>query len=80
LAGNALVAIGSPSVPGLLEVLKDAQQSARIQAMRVLAVIRDHSAIPAMMQVMDEDSVFLQHWAKEGLERLGLNMVYIQPS
>ncbi len=80
LAGNALVAIGNPSVPGLLKVLKEAKQSARIQAMRALAEIRDHRAIPAMMQVMDEDSVLLQHWAKEGLERLGLNMVYIKPS
>ena len=79
LAGNALAAIGSPSVPGLLEVLKEAQQSARIQAMRALAEIRDHRAIPAMMQVMDEESVFLQHWAREGLERLGLDMVYIRP-
>ena len=80
LAGNALVAIGGPSVPNLLEVLKDAKQSARIHAMRALAEIRDHRAIPAMMQVMDEESVFLQHWAKEGLERLGLDMVYIRPS
>jgi HEAT repeat protein len=80
LAGNALAAIGSPSVPALLEVLKEAQQSGRIQAMRALAEIRDHRAIPAMMQVMDEQSVFLQHWANEGLERLGLDMVYIKPS
>jgi HEAT repeat protein len=80
LAGNALIAIGGPSVPGLLEALKEAKQSARIQAMRALAEIRDHRAIPTMMQVMDEESVFLQHWAKEGLERLGLDMVYIKPS
>lgn len=79
LAGNALAVIGSPSVPALLEVMKEAQQSARIQAMRALAEIRDHRAIPVMMQVMDEESVFLQHWAKEGLERLGLDMVYIKP-
>jgi len=32
-----------------------------------------------MMQVMDEDSALLQHWAKEGLERLGLDMVYMKP-
>jgi HEAT repeat protein len=80
LAGNALIKIGTPSVPALLEVLKDGRQSARIQALRALAEIRDHRAIPAMMKVMEEDSVLLQHWAKEGLERLGLNMVYIKPS
>jgi hypothetical protein len=28
---------------------------------------------------MQEDSALLQHWAQEGLERLGLDMVYIKP-
>ena len=79
LAVNALVKIGSPAVPALLEVVKNAPQSARIHALRALAEIRDHRAIPIMMKVMEEDSVLLQHWAKEGLDRLGLDMVYIKP-
>jgi HEAT repeat protein len=79
LAVNALVKIGSPAVPALLEVVKNARQSARIHALRALAEIRDHRAIPIMMKVMEEDSVLLQHWAKEGLDRLGLDMVYIKP-
>jgi len=79
LAVNALVKIGSTAVPSLIEIVKSAPQSARIHALRALAEIRDHRAIPVMMQVMGEDSALLQHWAKEGLERLGLNMVYIKP-
>jgi HEAT repeat protein len=79
LAVNALVKIGSASVPALIEVVKQAPQSARIHALRALAEIRDHRAIPVMMKVMEEDSVLLQHWAKEGLDRLGLDMVYIKP-
>ena len=79
LAVNALVKIGKAAVPSLLEVVKGASQSARIQALRALAEIRDHRAIPVMMKVMEEDSVLLQHWAKEGLDRLGLDMVYIKP-
>lgn len=79
LAVNALVKIGSPAVPALMEVVKKAPQSARIHALRALAEIRDHRAIPVMMKVMEEDSVLLQHWAKEGLDRLGLDMVYIKP-
>jgi hypothetical protein len=47
--------------------------------LRALAGIRDHRAIQVMMEVMSEDSVLLQHWAQEGLERLGLDMVYIKP-
>lgn len=80
LAMNALVKIGKDSVTALIECVKGkSSQSARILALRALAELRDHRAIPVMMQVMEEDSVLLQHWAKEGLERLGLDMVYIKP-
>jgi len=79
LAMNALIQIGKESVPALIECVKSKSQSARILALRALAEIKDHRAIPVMMQVLDEDSVLLQHWAKEGLERLGLDMVYIKP-
>ena len=79
LAVNALIKIGKAAVPSLIEVVKAGSQSTRIHALRALAEIRDHRAIPVMMQVMEEDSVLLQHWAKEGLDRLGLDMVYIKP-
>ena len=87
LAATALVKMGSTAVPLLIETVKrhpelaegSNAQSQRIHALRALAEIRDHRAIPVMMQVMQEDSVLLQHWAREGLERLGLDMVYIKP-
>jgi HEAT repeat protein len=79
LAVNALVKIGKAAVPALIDVVKNGAQSARIHALRALAELRDHRAIPVMMKVMEEDSALLQHWAKEGLDRLGLDMVYIKP-
>ena len=79
LAVRALVNIGKPAVPSLIEKVKGASQSARILALRALVDIRDPRAIPVMMQVMEEDSALLQHWAKEGLEKLGLDMVYMKP-
>ena len=85
LAANALVKTGSPAVPSLIEAAKrptvegTSSQTQRIHALRALAEIRDHRAIPVMMQVMQEESALLQHWAQEGLERLGLDMVYIKP-
>jgi len=79
LAVNALIQIGKASVPPLIESMKNESQSVRILALRALAEIRDHRAIPVMMQVMEEDSALLQHWAQAGLERLGLDMVYIKP-
>lgn len=79
LAVNALVKIGNAAVPSLIDIVKNSPQSARIHALRALAEIRDHRAIPVMMKVMEEDSALLQHWAKEGLDRLGLDMVYMKP-
>lgn len=79
LAGNALVKIGSPSVPSLLRVMEDAPTGIRILALRALSDIRDHRAIPVMLKSLSDDSAVLQYWAQEGLERLGLNMVYIKP-
>ena len=79
LAVKALVNIGKPAVPSLIEKVKSGSQSARILALRALVEIRDPRAIPVMMQVMDEGSALLQHWAKEGLEKLGLDMVYMKP-
>jgi phycocyanobilin lyase beta subunit len=87
LAGKALTKIGSPSVLSLLEVLQARVESgrnkystaARILALRALSDIRDHRAIPVMMKSLSEDSAMLQYWAQEGLNRLGLNMVYIKP-
>ncbi|MBC7876505.1 MAG: HEAT repeat domain-containing protein [Anaerolineales bacterium] len=79
LAGNALVKIGCPSVLSLLEVMKEAPTAIKIRALRALAEIRDHRAIPIMMKSLSEESALLQYWAQEGLERLGLDMVYIKP-
>ena len=79
LAVKALAKIGKAAVPSLIESVKSGLQASRILALRALVEIRDHRAIPVMMQVMSEESALLQHWAKEGLERLGLDMVYIKP-
>ena len=80
LAGNALVRIGGPSVSGLLEVMtNDTPVSIRIIALRSLAELRDHRAIPVLMKSLSEESAVLQYWAQEGLERLGQDMVYLKP-
>ncbi len=79
LAGTALVKIGSPSVPNLLEVMKGAPMGVQILALRALSDIRDHRAIPVMMKVLNEESAVLQYWAQEGLQKLGLDMIYGKP-
>jgi HEAT repeat protein len=79
LARSALVVIGKPAVPSLLNVPKAVPQRARINTLRALAEIADYAAIPALIAALEEDSAMLQHWAEEGLERLGLNMIYLKP-
>lgn len=80
LAANALGRAGSASTPPLLEILDGAPQVVRILAMRVLSEVKDHRAIPAMMKALNDDSAVIQHWAREGLERLGLDLVFMKPS
>jgi HEAT repeat protein len=79
LAANALVALGKGAVPGLIEAAKEGQSNTRILALRALSELRDHRAIPVMMKCIQEESAVLQYWAQLGLERLGLDMVYIKP-
>lgn len=83
LAGNALVKIGRPAVADLIEVMNADDRKTplhiRILILRTLAEIRDHRAIPVFMKSMSEESAVLQYWAQTGLERLGLDMVYIKP-
>jgi HEAT repeat protein len=79
LARNALVAIGNPAVPFLMNISRNAPQRTRINALRAVAEIADYRAIPTLMAALEEDSAMLQHWAEEGLERLGLDMLYLTP-
>lgn len=79
LSANALIAIGKPIIPILLGAFECESSSARIHIMRILAGIGDYRAIPIMMNAMESDSAMLHYWANKGLERLGLDMVYIKP-
>jgi HEAT repeat protein len=79
LAMHALVANGKAAVPALMEVSSDSPHAVRINVLRALAEIQDHRAISIFMAALEEQSALLQHWAEEGLNRLGLNMIYIKP-
>ena len=79
LAGNALVRIGAAAVPALIELLQNGKHSARLEAARVLAGIKDPRAIPVLMKALAEDSTVMQYWAEHGLDQAGLGMVYLKP-
>ena len=76
LAASALIAIGEPAIPGLLELLEGAPHTSSVEIVRALAGIGDPRAIPALMKAMEQDSPAMQYWAEQGLDHLGLGMVY----
>ena len=80
LAGDALAAIGSQAVPQLLEAMQHGDQFVRIEAVRALAKIGDQSAIPALFEALEDDSALIEYWASEGLEKLGVGMVFYKPN
>jgi HEAT repeat protein len=79
LAANALVAIGEPAVPELIGVMENGKGKSRLEAARALAKIGDPDAIPALFDALGEDSAWMDYWANEGLERMGVGMVFFKP-
>lgn len=79
LAANALIQRGASAVEALLEVMHSGSQRARLGAVRALAEIRDGRAIPALMKALEEDSALMEYWAQEGLERMGVGMMFFKP-
>ncbi len=79
LAASALIAIGAPAVPGLLALLETSSHASCVEIIRALANIGDLRTIPALMQALEQDSPAMHYWAEQGLDRLGMGMVYIQP-
>jgi HEAT repeat protein len=79
LATRALVVAGEAAVPGLMEAFEAATPRARIQIVRALAELRDVRAIKLLLQASEEGSAAVQYWAREGLDLLGLDMIYLTP-
>jgi HEAT repeat protein len=79
LAANALILIGPMATLALLDVLKTGSPSARLEAVRALAEIKDPRAIPGLMKAIETDSALMQYWAGLGLDKLGVGMIYLKP-
>ncbi len=79
LAANALIAIGAPAVSALISLLNDSPPRQRLEAVRALAMIGDQRSIPVLFNALDEDSALMEYWANEGLERMGVGMMFFKP-
>ena len=82
LAGNALVALGIKSTQPLIDLVNEGNsvsQRTRLEAVRALAEIKDPTSISTLFKIYQEGSSIMQHWAEEGLNRMGIGMVFFDP-
>jgi HEAT repeat protein len=79
LAAEALAALGEPAVASLLALVANSPQAVRLLAIRALAEIRDPQTIPALFAALDDESMLIEYWANEGLERMGVGMTFFKP-
>ncbi len=80
LATESLVRTAPQAVPELIAALqRDKHPRVRANAARALALIADPAAIPALFAALEDESILVQHWAEEGLEKLGVGQVYFKP-
>ncbi len=79
LSINALVKIGAACVPWLLEAFPKADRRRRIQIMRALAALKDPRSIEIMLHGTEDESAMVNYWAREGLDSLGVSLVYLMP-
>lgn len=79
LAGDALIAIANEAVPALIQAAENHSQSARLEAVRALSLIGDTRSIPVLFKILGEDSAVMEYWAEQGLEKMGVGMVFFKP-
>lgn len=78
-ACDSLIHIGTAATPKLIEALKDQNIQTRGLAARALAHIKDQSSIPALFNALNDESMMVQYWADEALERMGVGQIYFKP-
>ena len=79
LAADALAVLGEAATSALLEALPVSPPAVRMLIVRALAEIGDPRAIPALFTALEDGSALVEYWANEGLERMGVGMVFYSP-
>jgi HEAT repeat protein len=79
LAADALAALGVRAIPELHKASQSATPAVRIEAVRALARMQEPETIAALFSAIDDPSSIVTHWAEQGLEDLGIGMVFFEP-
>lgn len=77
-AADALAAIGPAAIQALSLSMGSPDPAVRVEAVRALAAIEDPHALHALFDALDDPSPLVCHWAEQGLERLGVGMVFFE--
>ena len=78
LAAGALAALGPEAVSPLTVALRSPDAAVRIEAVRAMAHIEDPSVVPTLFAALSDPSAVVVHLAEEGLNRMGVGMVYFE--
>jgi HEAT repeat protein len=79
LAADALIACGDDATLELIDVLETQGGAAQVEAARALAHIGDTRSIGPLFRALETESTMVEHWANEGLDRMGLGMRFFSP-
>lgn len=83
LAGGALIALKTEATQSLIDCIESPETTnprTRLEAVRALAEIQDPTSISTLFKIYQEGSSMMQHWAEEGLTKLGIGMVFFDPN
>ena len=76
LAANALIANGVASIGPLAKVLLGNRSLGKSEAARALSLIEHDEIVEPLLAALEDSSPLIDYWAREGLARRGLGMVY----
>ena len=79
LATDALIELGEGSVPALVDILERQRPHGRIEAARALASIDHEDVMQPLLKALGDRSTLVDYWAREGLNRRGLGLVFFSP-
>jgi HEAT repeat protein len=81
LAGDSLIAIGPVATSLLIQYVEITPPNERglVEAVRALATIKDWGAISSLFKLLQSDSALVEHWANQGLENMGVGMMFFDP-
>ena len=79
LSANALAATGPSAVPELIKLVEESPSRIQMEATRALALSGDTRSIPVLFNALNSDSMLMEYWASEGLDRMGVGMAFFKP-